>query len=109
MCDDLDFNNIRVSEPGYRFEEWKIENGFDQETIPKTLIDGLRQDSRENLFNNLDCKIISITRSSVWNMFGIRQSNWNNSFIQTPFLELIKIYSLIYVLNQFCSYCILQI
>ena len=98
LCDDLDFNNIRVSEPGYRFEEWKVENGFDQDTIPKTLIDGLREDSRENLFNNLDCKAISITRSSVWNMFGIRQSNWNNSFIKTPFLELIKIYSLIYVL-----------
>lgn len=98
LCDDLNFNNIRVSEPGYRFEEWKVENGFDQDTIPKTLIDGLREDSRQNLLNNLDCKAISITRSSVWNMFGIRQSNWNNSFIKTPFLELTKIYSLIYVL-----------
>ena len=98
LCDDLNFNNIRVSEPGYRFEEWKIENGFDQDTIPKTLIDGLREDSRQNLLNSLDCKAISITRSSVWNMFGIRQSNWDNSFIKTPFLELTKIYSLIYVL-----------
>ena len=98
LCDDLNFNNIRVSEPGYRFEEWKVENGFDQDTIPKTLIDGLREDSRQNLLNNLDCKAISITRSSVWNMFGIRQSNWNNSFIKTPFLELTIIYSLAYVL-----------
>ena len=98
LCEDLNFNNIRVSEPGYRFEEWKVENGFDQDTIPKTLIDGLREDSRQNLLNNLDCKAISITRSSVWNMFGIRQSNWDNSFIKTPFLELTKIYSLIYVL-----------
>lgn len=97
LCDDLNFNNIRVSEPGYRFEEWKVENGFDKNTIPKTLIDGLREDSRKNLLNNLDCKAISITRSSVWNMFGIRQSNWDNSFIKTPFLELTKIYSLIYV------------
>jgi len=98
LCDDLNFNNIRVSEPGYRFEEWKIENNFNNETIPKTLIESLKQDSRQNLFSDIDCKIISITRSSAWNMFGIRQSNWNNSFIQTPFLELTKIYSFLYLL-----------
>ena len=98
LCEDYNFNNIRVSEPGFRFEEWKVENGFDQNTIPKTLINTLKNDSRENILSNLDCKAISITRSSAWNMFGIRQSNWNNSFIKTPYLELIKLFSLVYVL-----------
>ena len=43
------------------------------------------------------CKVASIVRSTTWNLFGIRGSNWNNSFIEQPYLNLVKLFSLFYV------------
>ena len=37
-------------------------------------------------------------RSSIWNMFGIRSSNWNNFDFNNFFLIMIKGFSLIYAI-----------
>ena len=37
--------NERVSEPGYRFDEWKLENNFNDTTNPKVFIESLKQDA----------------------------------------------------------------
>lgn len=97
LCEELDFNQLRVSEPGYKFELWKESNNFDSFTNPEIFIDTLRNDSNKNVFRNIDCKIISASRSIAWNMFGIRQSNWNNSFLNQSSINIVKIYSLFYV------------
>lgn len=97
LCEELNFNQIRVSEPGYKFESWKELNNFDSSTNPEIFISTLRNDSNRAVFKNIDCKIISASRSIAWNMFGIRQSNWSNSFLNQSSINLVKIYSLIYV------------
>lgn len=97
LCEELNFNQLRVSEPGYKFELWKESNNFDSFTNPEIFIDTLRNDSNKNVFKNIDCKIISASRSIAWNMFGIRQSNWNNSFLNQSSINIVKIYSLFYV------------
>lgn len=97
LCEELNFNQLRVSEPGYKFELWKESNNFDSFTNPEIFIDTLRNDSNKNVFRNIDCKIISASRSIAWNMFGIRQSNWNNSFLNQSSINIVKIYSLFYV------------
>ena len=97
LCEELNFNQLRVSEPGYKFELWKESNNFDSLTNPEIFINTLRNDSNKNLFRNIDCKIISASRSIAWNMFGIRQSNWNNSFLNQSSINIVKIYSLFYV------------
>lgn len=97
LCEELDFNQLRVSEPGYKFELWKESNNFDSFTNPEIFINTLRNDSNKNVFRNIDCKIISASRSIAWNMFGIRQSNWNNSFLNQSSINIVKIYSLFYV------------
>ena len=98
LCDDFDFDNERVSEPGYRFDEWKLENNFNDTTNPKVFIESLKQDAQTDIFKNLKCKVLSVVRSTTWNLFGIRQSNWSNSFIKNPYLNLIKLFSAFYVL-----------
>lgn len=97
LCEELNFNQLRVSEPGYKFELWKESNNFDSFTNPEIFINTLRNDSNKNVFRNIDCKIISASRSIAWNMFGIRQSNWNNSFLNQSSINIVKIYSLFYV------------
>lgn len=97
LCEELNFNQLRVSEPGYKFELWKESNNFDSFTNPEIFINTLRNDSNKNVFRNMDCKIISASRSIAWNMFGIRQSNWNNSFLNQSSINIVKIYSLFYV------------
>ena len=97
LCEELNFNQLRVSEPGYKFELWKESNNFDSFTNPEIFINTLRNDSNKNVFRNIDCKIISVSRSIAWNMFGIRQSNWNNSFLNQSSINIVKIYSLFYV------------
>ena len=97
LCENFDFNQDRVSEPGYKFEEWKLENKFNNQTEPKIFINNLKQDSQEGTFQNIQCKVASIVRSTTWNLFGIRGSNWNNSFIEQPYLNLVKLFSLFYV------------
>ena len=97
LCEELNFNQLRVSEPGYKFELWKESNNFDSFTNPEIFINTLKNDSNKNVFRNIDCKIISASRSIAWNMFGIRQNNWNNSFLNQSSINIVKIYSLFYV------------
>lgn len=97
LCKDFDFNQERVSEPGYRFEEWKLENKFNSQTEPKIFIDNLKLDSQDGTFQNIQCKLASIIRSTTWNLFGIRGNNWDNSFIEQPYLQIVKLFSLLYV------------
>lgn len=98
LCDDFNFDNERVSEPGYRFDEWKLENNFNDKTNPKVFIESLKQDAQSGIFQNIKCKVLSVVRSTIWNLFGIRQSNWSNSFIENPYLNVIKLFSAFYVL-----------
>lgn len=97
ICENYDFNELEVSEPGYVFENWLLENDLTREHNSKILINELKNDSRKGLFNNIQCKFISLSRSTVWNMFGIRGSNWENVTNNNYINLFIRIFSLVYV------------
>ena len=97
ICKNYDFNELEVSEPGYVFENWLLENNLTRVYDSKILINKLKSDSSNGLFKNIHCKLISVSRSTIWNMFGIRGSNWEsvsgNSYINL----IVKMFSLVYV------------
>ncbi len=97
ICKNYDFNELEVSEPGYVFENWLLENNLTRVYDSKILINKLKSDSSKGLFKNIHCKLISVSRSTIWNMFGIRGSNWEsvsgNSYINL----IVKMFSLVYV------------
>ena len=97
ICENYDFNELEVSEPGYVFENWLLENNLTRDHNSKILINELKNDSRKGLFNNIQCKFISLSRSTVWNMFGIRGSNWENVSNNNYINLFIRIFSLVYV------------
>ena len=74
-----------------------MENKFNSQTEPKIFIDNLKLDSQDGTFQNIQCKLASIIRSTTWNLFGIRGNNWDNSFIEQPYLQIVKLFSLLYV------------
>ena len=98
ICNNFDFNDLNVSEPGYTFENWLETQGLSKTSESKILIDRLKTDANSNLFKNIHCKAISMFRSSIWNMFGIRSSNWNNFDFNNFSLIIIKGFSLIYAI-----------
>ena len=98
ICNNYDFNDLNVSEPGYAFENWLETQGLSKTSESKILIDSLKTDANSNLFKNIHCKAISMIRSSIWNMFGIRSSNWNNFDFNNFSLIIIKGFSLIYAI-----------
>ena len=98
ICNNYDFNDLNVSEPGYAFENWLETQGLSKTSESKILIDSLKTDTNSNLFKNIHCKAISMIRSSIWNMFGIRSSNWNNFDFNNFSLIIIKGFSLIYAI-----------
>ena len=98
ICKNYDFNNLNVSEPGYVFENWLEMEGLSKTSESEFLIDSLKTDASSNLFENIHCKAISMVRSSIWNMFGIRSSNWNNFDFNNFSLIIIKGFSLIYAI-----------
>ena len=97
ICENYDFNELEVSEPGYVFENWLLDNDLIREHNSKILINELKNDSRKGLFNNIQCKFISLSRSTIWNMFGIRGSNWENVSNNNYINLFIRIFSLVYV------------
>jgi len=97
LCEYGDFNNLNVSEPGYVFENWLKENELNINSKSHILINKLKQDSSGKIFENLHCKVYSMARSSVWNMFGVRSANWANVGLNYVLLDFILIFSFIYV------------
>ena len=67
--------------------------GLSKTSESEFLIDSLKTDASSNLFENIHCKAISMIRSSIWNMFGIRSSNWNNFDFNNFSLIIIKGFS----------------
>ena len=104
ICKNYDFNNLNVSEPGYAFENWLEMEGLSKTSESKILIESLKTDANNNLFKNIHCKAISMIRSSIWNMFGIRSSNWNNFDFNNFSLMIIKGFSLIYAILMNLSF-----
>mgnify|MGYP001177088382 CR=1 FL=1 len=97
ICENYDFNQLEVSEPGYVFENWLLENNLERESDSKILINKLRESSKIGLFNNIHCKLISLSRSTLWNMFGVRGSNWENITSSNHIYLVTRLFSLIYV------------
>jgi len=97
ICENYDFNQLEVSEPGYVFENWLLENNLERESDSKILINKLRESSKIGLFNNIHCKLISLSRSTLWNMFGVRGSNWENISSNYHIYLVTRLFSLIYV------------
>ena len=97
ICENYDFNQLEVSEPGYVFENWLLENNLERESDSKILINKLRESSKIGLFNNIHCKLLSLSRSTLWNMFGVRGSNWENITSNNHIYLVTRLFSLIYV------------
>ena len=97
ICKNYDFNELEVSEPGYVFENWLLENNLSKQSDSKILINKLKLDSKIGFFKNVHCKLLSISRSTVWNMFGIRGSNWESISDNNYVYLSIRLFSLIYV------------
>lgn len=97
ICKNYDFNNLNVSEPGYAFENWLEMEGLSKTSESKILIESLKTDANNNLFKNIHCKAISMIRSSIWNMFGIRRASWTGVGFNSITLNFIIYFSLIYV------------
>ena len=97
ICENYDFNQLEVSEPGYVFENWLLENNLEREDDSKILINKLRESSKIGLFNNIHCKLLSLSRSTLWNMFGVRGSNWENIISNNYIYLVTRLFSLIYV------------
>ena len=106
ICKNYDFNELEVSEPGYVFENWLLENNLSKQSESKILISKLKQDSKIGLFKNVHCKLLSITRSTVWNMFGIRGSNWESITDNNYVYLAVRLFSLIYV--SFINFSLLK-
>ena len=104
LCEDFNFNKLEVSEPGYVFENWLQENNLDKKSESQILINMLKENSRDGLINNLHCKTISSIRSILWNMFGIRSSNWENTNLNEFIIQIVKISSFIYAIIMNLSF-----
>ena len=104
LCEDFNFNKLEVSEPGYVFENWLQENNLDKKSESQILINMLIENSRDGLINNLHCKTISSIRSILWNMFGIRSSNWENTNLNEFIIQIVKISSFIYAIIMNLSF-----
>jgi len=97
ICENGDFDNPIVSEPGYVFENWLQENELTTNSNSKILINKLKSNSSSQILDNFQCKAYSMVRSSIWNMFGIRRANWTGVGFNSITLNFIIYFSLIYV------------
>ena len=106
LCNDGDFSNPNVSEPGYVFENWLEENKLNINSRSEILINKLKYDASNEILDNLHCKAYSMARSSVWNMFGIRRASWGEVGLNFVLLNLVLMFSLIYVAFMNLSFII---
>ena len=98
LCERLDFNQLEVIEPGYVFDEWK--KTLDSETISNTglFINELKESSTDGILNNIRCKFVSVFHSIVWNFFGVRSTNWSETYLNSSISRGVVYYSYSYVL-----------
>jgi len=96
LCNNGDFNNPIVSEPGYVFENWLHKNNLTTKSESSILIKKLKNNASNEVLENLSCKAYSMARSSVWNLFGIRRANWSDVGLDYTTLNITLIFSLIY-------------
>ena len=106
LCNNGDFNNPIVSEPGYAFENWLQKNNINTKIESGILIKKLKNNSSNEILENLSCKAYSMARSSVWNLFGIRRANWSEVGLDYITLNITLMFSLIYtvLLNLFLTF-----
>ena len=98
LCEELNFDQMEVIEPGYIFEGWK--ENLDPIIIQNSglFIEKLKEDSRNRTWKNIECKGASSIHSLVWNSFGVRKAHWNETHLAKSVLNVLIYYSYFYVL-----------
>ena len=98
LCNKIDFNQLEVNEPGYVFDEWK--NQLDSKTLSSSglFIEALKDSSTIGIADNIRCKSISTFHSVIWNFFGVRSTNWSETYLNSFLVSGIIFYSYAYVL-----------
>ena len=72
----------------------------DEITNSSKYIEALNNEAANGLFQNLECKAISVMRSAYYQLFGIRSSNWNNIISGTGFYAIAALSALVVIISN---------
>ena len=100
LCNEIDFENEIVSNPTWNKKNFNDSLTSDEITNSSKYIEALNNEAANGLFQNLECKAISVMRSAYYQLFGIRSSNWNNIISGTGFYAIAALSALVVIISN---------